>query len=555
LALVMDGRVDNWEELRKELLGRGVVLRNRSDAELVLRAYEVWGKECLKFIDGDFALVIWDTRKKIAFCARDRMGNKPFQYHWNGSTLVFASELHPILALPWVAEEPNEGILAEFLSNEWYSRDETFWNGIRRLVAAHRMDVDSRGPFPEQYWSPDLWAALPYTTDQEYIEHYRELFFDTVRRLSRSHKPVAYEVSGGLDSSAVFCVAEHLRRTQRLPAPGIEAYTLTFTDDDEANELPYAQAIGKELGVKINEIKPSLMPLSWYSKRAQMLKDFPGYPTGIMLKAINQRVSSNDGVVIITGTYGDHWLQGSRAYYAEELAQHQWHNLMNCFKGDVKDYGVLQSTYWFLRYGIYPFFPVKLRSALRLLKSKTFGKPSPDASWLSPHLQEILAHRRAIPQPDHGRRFRTKVQSGQLKTLYYAFDHHGSEIGERLGAESGVEKRHPLRDPRFVQFAFSTPERLRMRGNIDKFIHVQSMNGILPKEILERRDKAQFEGVFLKYLDQMADVFMDELPVKRSKWCDRQAIQDMFNLYQQRPDLGWQSWVLWSFYGCDKTLP
>jgi len=81
LVLVMDGRVDNWEELRKELSGRDTSLRDRSDAELVLRAYEAWGQECLAHIDGDFALVIWDARRQIAFCARDRMGNKPFHYH------------------------------------------------------------------------------------------------------------------------------------------------------------------------------------------------------------------------------------------------------------------------------------------------------------------------------------------------------------------------------------------------------------------------------------------------------------------------------------------
>ncbi len=98
----MDGRVDNWEELRRDLLGRGAVLRTRSDAELVLRAYEVWGRDCLSRIDGDFALVIWDARQQQAFCARDRVGNKPFNYHWDGRTFAFASDLHAILRLPWV---------------------------------------------------------------------------------------------------------------------------------------------------------------------------------------------------------------------------------------------------------------------------------------------------------------------------------------------------------------------------------------------------------------------------------------------------------------------
>jgi asparagine synthase (glutamine-hydrolysing) len=106
LVLVMDGWLSNWKELRAELLAKGVRLRNRADAELVLRAYEVWGAKCLAHIDGDFALVIWDARSREAFCARDRMGNKPFAYHWDGKMLMFASELHAILAMPGVPQNP-----------------------------------------------------------------------------------------------------------------------------------------------------------------------------------------------------------------------------------------------------------------------------------------------------------------------------------------------------------------------------------------------------------------------------------------------------------------
>ena len=218
LVLVMDGRVDNWEELRRELLGKGAVLRTRADAELVLRAYEVWGRDCLPHIDGDFALVIWDARRQEAFCARDRVGNKPFNYHWNGKTLAFASEVRPVLELPWVAEIPDEGKLAELLADRWLSREETLWKDILRLDAAHTLRVDSSGAKVHNYWKPDLFEVLPYRTDQEYVDHYLELLVDTVRRLSRSHRPIAYEVSGGLDSSAVLCIANHLQRAGRLPA-------------------------------------------------------------------------------------------------------------------------------------------------------------------------------------------------------------------------------------------------------------------------------------------------------------------------------------------------
>ena len=241
LVLVMDGRVDNWEELRRELLGKGAVLRTRADAELVLRAYEVWGRDCLPHIDGDFALVIWDARRQEAFCARDRMGNKPFTWHWTGKTLYFASEQQAILRQPSVAQVLNEDMVAEYLAAQWFSRTETLWQGILRLDAAHTMVVTPSGPTLSRYWAPDLQASLSFRSDQECAEHYRALLFDVVRRLSRSIHPVACEVSGGLDSSAIFAVAETLRRQGQLPAPALEGYTLDFSGDPDADEIDYCR--------------------------------------------------------------------------------------------------------------------------------------------------------------------------------------------------------------------------------------------------------------------------------------------------------------------------
>ena len=100
LVLVMDGRVDNRNELRSELRARSVTLRFRTDAELVLRAYETWGEKCLSRIEGDFAIAIWDERKRQLFCARDRTGNRPFYYWRTADHYIFATDLHALLALP-----------------------------------------------------------------------------------------------------------------------------------------------------------------------------------------------------------------------------------------------------------------------------------------------------------------------------------------------------------------------------------------------------------------------------------------------------------------------
>ena len=555
LVLVMDGRVDNWEELRRELLGRGAVLRTRADAELVLRAYEVWGKDCLAHMDGDFALVIWDARRQQAFCARDRMGNKPFHYHWNGRTLVFASELHPILALPWVEEIPNEGMLAEFLSDEWYSRDETLWSGILRLVAAHFMEVGNGEPQPKQYWQPDLWATLPYTKDEEYIDHYRELLFDTVRRLSRSHRPVAIDVSGGLDSSALFCIAERLRRTSQLPAPGIEGYALAFTDDSEANELTYARAVGEYLGVPIHEIPPSTRPLSWYAEQARAYREFPGFPNADMFLGTLEQAAQGSRVSL-TGEGGDHWLQGSRSYYAEELAQGHWATVLDCFRTDAKAVGTRQATAWLIRRGLFPLLSPALQQRLRQLVRAVRGR-SPLAlhDWLTPQMQDELSLRRKLTLLSNTQGVRTLGQRGMLETLGSAFDAQITERVERRNAHAGIETRHPFFDHRFIEFAFLTPERLRLQGDRTKVIHRQAMQGVMPPVILERKTKAEFSSVFRAQLDAMQETLTETLPRKRATWLNPQGMARLFENYQNNPHDGSVQWVLWGIYGCDCVYP
>jgi asparagine synthase (glutamine-hydrolysing) len=548
LVLVIDGRVDNWEELRRELLSHGTVLRNRSDAELVLRAFETWGRDCLDHIDGDFALAIWDARRQQLFCARDRIGNKPFFYHWDGTTLVIASELHPILALPWVTEALNEDMLAEFIAWEFHSTDETVWAGILRLVEAHCMVVGNSAPHPEKYWQPDLWETLPFTTDQDYIDHYRELLADTVRRLSRSHRPVAVEVSGGLDSSAVFCAAEHLRRSGHLPAPAISGYTLAFPNDLQANEIAYARAVGEHLGLPIHEIDPSHLPLSWFADRARNERQFPGFPNTAMFEGMRQQIHKAGSRVVLTGEGGDEYLGGTRLYYAEELAQQQWSALRDSFRADVAAFGTSQAVGWFLRYGILPSLPSAIEDGIYRIARKLRGTAARDPYWLTPGMRDAILRRRK-----QSRRPRQRVRmAGQREMIRYdPFSDHVMQQIECMGAKSGLEMRYPLRTQGIVQFACSTPERLRLRGDRSKGIHVRALQDVLPRLLLERTCKADFGVMFRAQLDKMGENLTRTIPTRRPNWVTADGMGRLYQTYQDHREYHWPFWVLWGIHACD----
>ena len=502
VMLVMDGRVDNWEELRRDLRDWGAVLRTRADAELVLRAYETWGPDCLLRLDGDFALVIWDERRREAFCARDRVGKKTFNYHWNGTTLAFASEVHAILALPGVREELNEGLLAEVLGDEWRSLDETFWKGILRLPAAHRMTVSARGARPETYWAPDLWETLPYTREDDYVEHYRALLVDVVRRMSRSHLPVACEVSGGLDSSAIFAVAEHLRRQQQLPAPAISGYCLKFEGAPDAEERAYSRAVGEHLGVTIEECDATLKPASWYQDWARRYREFPGYPNGAMLLGMREAARGRGARVMLSGAGGDSWLglPWPGAYYTEDLAAGQVREVRAAFAADRQELGLWPAAWLLFRFGAVTLLPDGIKNMLRAVRW-----PGGRLLRVSSRLQQELERRRTRLARPTRRSVRRRTQAMQLEVLEGAFDAMAFEIEERAACSQGLELRYPFSNHKIIQLAFSTPERLRSRGRELKRIHRRALAGFLPELVLRRADKADFMVMFRRQLDPLID--------------------------------------------------
>lgn len=549
LVLVMDGRIDNWEELRSELLALGTRLRTRADAELVLRAYERWGRDCLQHMDGDFALVIWDARQRCAFCARDRIGTKALLYHWDRQCLTFASEPRPILELPWTERVLNEGMVAEFLATEWHARDETFWQGINRLVPAHAMLVNVEGPRIEEYWTPPLDAELRYKRAEEYAEHYRALLFDAVRRQSRSHKPVGCEVSGGLDSSAVFAVGEHLRRRQLLLAPKIVGYTLYFGDGSEADEIDYARAVGHHFCKKISEVSPSREPLSWHMEWALCNMNFPIYPNGSFHLGIHRLSKKNGSSVLLTGIGGDQWLCGNRLYYAESIRRRDWKTFRNCVASDVMKHGFLTCVQLILRHGVYPLLSNDIRSSLRKIYQRVAPGNPDSIRLLSPRMKDILESRRI-----KSRSTRYQVlpfQSPLMITLRSPYTAYSLEAMESFASMSGLELRAPLYSKNIINFAFSTLPHWRCLGDIDKKIHREAMRNVLPELVRTRKSEAVFNNVFDEYFEDIRDFINGEgSEIFDRDWVDEVQVKAILTGRRAIQDRHWPGRHIWGVFGC-----
>lgn len=549
VLLVLDGRIDNAGELRRELQARGIQLRSRGDDELVLRAYQTWQENFLQHVEGDFALALWDARNKRLLCGRDRIGNRQLLYHWDGQRFSFATDIQALLALPWVAHCLDEGLLAEWLALEPLSREDTCWQGIRRLLPAHFMLVGIHGPRSQRYWQPDPWQVLPCRSEGEYLEYYRALLFDVVRRHSRSSHVLACEVSGGIDSSGLFAVAKALSDSGELQANGLRGYTLGFADPGDANELGYARAVAAHVGVPVAEVPPSLPPLDWYRERAGRTGQFPGYPNGVMGLGIREQARRDGCRTLLVGAGGDEWLGGSRAYYAEALAAGDLKLLLQHLRTDGRECGWPASVGWLLRAGVLPLLPRPLRMVLRRLQGLHPGPQLQSRRLLRSGLALDLDERRCRLGAESSLEGNRIGQRGLQTMLEAAYLLDALESEERLAAECGMELRRPYLDPAMIQFTFACPEYLRQRGSTDRALHRTALQGLLPELVLQRRSKADFMVTFRHYLPELADVL--PLAPHLTQWLQPGAAAALLRPGKAPDEAAWALWMLWTWFGCD----
>ena len=529
--VAMDGYLANYDDLRAELLQRGARLRDRSDAELVLRAYEAWGEDCPQHIDGEYAFIVWDAARRSIFCARDHQGLRPLLYHWDGTTFIAASDVAAILAL--LPENPalNHGFLAEFLTGNFYSPEETIWSGIERLGAAHSMTVGPAGLVSRRYWTLPLEVTLTYPRDEDYFAHYRALLEECVRRAARSHRPLACDVSGGLDSTALFCVARDLARQGRFSAPEVRGYTLAGPPGTKADEIEFVREAARSIGVSVHE-HPLFMPsLGWFTEQAHQARDLPSMPNAAM-SVLQQQAQVADGCrASMNGLGGDQWLSGSGFYYMEALKSGDLARLAQALRTDSRDFGWKRTVQMLAYFGVAASLPPPVRGAIRRLRSTLPGRGAPkanDVCPLSPALTAELARRRdrymaRSPESPSRRLKQVRLSDPYLASVF--------DSNNRQAARTGLDQRHPMLSRKFAEFSTTTPEHIRRRGREDKFVHRRALADILPLNIRQRTTKAEFSVVYFDLDEEIGQMISQSLDPRFNSIAEASGAEITFEIY------------------------
>lgn len=551
LVLVMDGYLHNWSELRSTLLASGAALRSRSDAELVLRAWEAWGADCPLRLEGEFAFILWDSRERAAWLVSDHALLRPLHYAWDGRRLTVATDIAGVLADPAVPRELNLPVLAEHCANQWIIEDQTPWQAVHRLPPATAIRFDARGMTRAEYWKPPLEVTLRYGSDEEYAEHYTQVLFEAVRRSSRSHRPLACEVSGGLDSSAIFAVADKLLGAERLGAPELLGYTLHSDTGAITDDFPYARDCAAKVGRPVREFECWRPELAWFRERIRADLDVSPSPNLAMSMGLQQTAVADGCRVLLNGEGGDEFLTGRPLHFIEDLRDRNWPALRRSLAASNRDFGQVATARDFLRYAVLPQFPRWLRDLWYANRWQKGPGEHASAFWLSAALDADLRERRRTAERESILAIANHPRRGMFMTLKSAYSRFSRSICNRHYSRLGFEARSPLYARPLIEFNFSTPEHTRMRGKIRKYTHRLAMSNLLPNSILQRSDKADFVHYFEKPIEKTREYYPRVGDDDRNVIFDDGGMDRLFEIFHQ-VDRDLKPW--WELWGCFSSL-
>lgn len=459
-VLVFNGEIYNFIELKKEL-EKDFIFQTSSDTEVLLAAWQKWGTACLNRFNGMFAFAIWDTKKKILFAARDRYGVKPFYYSKNAGNFYFASEIKTLWAAG-IERKPYEPVWSGYLSKGTYaSNGLTFWDNISELQAGHYLKLDD-GKISITSWynfEENIANTNVFTDHTELEEEYTRLLIDSVALRFRSDVPVGFNISGGLDSSILLAMVNHLYPNQNH----IKAFSF-YTNDKKYDELPWVRRMLKHTS---NPLTTCLLrPQDVFERTATMCRmqdgPFGGIPTLAYSRVFEE--ARKEGVVVLLDGQGMDEAWAGYDYYTTNSGS------------------ILQGTIT---------SPVRLNTLV-----PGFLNNSISFNWMKP--------------------FDDPIKNLQYRDLFYTKLPRALRFSDRVSMMYSTELREPFLDFRLVELAFAQNASMKIREGERKWTLRQIASKYLstkiaraPKRALQTPQREWLAGILKSLVEQSIATLSD----------------------------------------------
>jgi asparagine synthase (glutamine-hydrolysing) len=473
--LTWDGRLDNRDDLTDEL-GLELSLR-KTDVSIVAAAYERWKSECLQKLIGDWALSIWDQRERLLLLAKDFIGTRPLYYSIADNHVSWSSVLEPLVLVSgrsfFLDEEYLAGWLASFSATHL-----TPFAGIHAVPPAGLVTLAAGRHGVRKYWDFDGGKRIRYRTDGEYEEHFRTVFAASVRRRLRSNGPVLAELSGGMDSSSIVCMADCLTATTtgQYPVDTVSYYSKSEPHWDERPYFTIVEARRGKAGLHIDADAP--WPAEPEASRDRVPL-WPGGCRGWFHSELIDWMGGHGHRVLLSGVGGDECLGGVPTpvpEFEDLLVQGKFLQLAH----QLRIWALLERRPWFHLLGeaVAGFLPSTLRP---LPQHRRPG------AWLTPRF--VRCHRSALSGYD--KRWKLLGPPPSFQENLSALDALRRQLAStELWAGYPYEKRYPYLDRELLEFLYALPREQLVRPGRRRSLLRRSLTGIVPDEILERRRKA-----------------------------------------------------------------
>jgi asparagine synthase (glutamine-hydrolysing) len=488
VAVILNGEIYNYREIREDLEKRGHSFRSQSDTEVLPHLYEEYADDMLQYLNGMFAFALWDSKRRKLLIARDRFGEKPLYWGVFENTLLFASEPKVLLAHPAVKSSLNLQALRQYLSFDYVPAPLTIYQGISKLPAAHALTLADGKIETRPYWRLSYQTKQPVPTEAEAAEQLRELLADSVRMRLVSDVPLGVLLSGGVDSSTVAALAV------RASSEAVKTFSISFAESS-FDESSYARAVAKFLGTDHHEERLSANLAANLVGEIGSWMDEPFSDPSLVPTYLLSRFTRKHVTVALGGDGGDELFAGYPMYRG-----HRW----------AENYSRIPRA---LRAGIIEplvgMLPVKTRNlsfdykATRFITGAKYDRVARHHIWFgsfNPAELEVLLTPEALRNTDADvyRDARLMLdqcdstdvveQMQSLDTRLYLAEDILTKV-DRASMAVSLEVRAPFLDPRVGEFAASLPANYKLRGRKTKYILKRAIEDYLPPFVTRRGKK------------------------------------------------------------------
>jgi len=478
-VITWDGRLDNRAELIRQL--GNVLTTSSTDVSIVVAAHQQWGTDCFAKLVGDWALSIWDAKSSSLLLAKDPIGTRHLYYSIDNDQVTWSTVLDPLVLFAGKCFALSEEYIAGWFSF-FPAAHLTPYIGIDSVPPSSSVVISNGNRTLTKYWDFDPAQKIRYRRDSEYEEHFRAVFAEAVRRRLRSDSPILAELSGGMDSSSIVCMADTILARGSAETPRID--TISYYDDSEPNwnERPYFSKVEEKRGRTGTHIDMSSQEPFKFEFDSDHFAATPGSTSGHTSEASRQIAAcmvAQGNRVALSGIGGDEVTGGVPTPILELqdlLAKGHFKNLAH----QLKLWALNKRKPWFylLFDAAREFFPPTF---VAVPKNK---RPAPwfDRAFVKRNRPALTGYEGRIKIFGSMPSFQGNV--GTLDALRRQL------ASSDLSSDLPREKRYPYLDRGLLEFMYAIPREQVVRPNQRRSLMRRALIGIVPDELLNRRRKA-----------------------------------------------------------------